>query len=844
MRHIPRGLIGVVLTLVLALAAIASLAVVTVRESFPTTAGEVVVQPLGHPVRVVRDAKGVAHIYAETAEDLFAAQGYVHAQERFFEMDVRRHITAGRLSEMFGAPTVETDAYVRTMGWRRVAERELGLLSSRSRRFLDAYAAGVNAYAGSRSAPELSLEYTLLGLQGNQVRPAPWTAVDSLAWLKAMAWDLSGNRLQEVEQAVMAPLVGQTRAGDLVPNYDPHVFEPVVTDGAVVDGRFDPNATGQARPAPPNAAPTAEAREALLAAAQADRAVPDLVANPALGGEVGSNSWVVAGNRSATGKPILANDPHLATSIPSIFQQVGLHCTTISEACPFDVTGFSFSGMPGVIIGHNTRISWGFTTPYLDTQDLFVEQLVGDRYRRGDDLVDIEERSETIKVAGGPERQITVRETVHGPLLSDVDRQLKGLPVSARDGATDTAVALGWTALTPSASMEAIFDLNQAGDFAAFRKAASQLHAPSQNLLYADVDGNIGYQLPGDVPMRRQGTGVTPLDGSDPANDWAGYIPFEQLPYAYNPDKGYIVAANQQIIDGYPHVLGNDPSVGWRSQQLVDLLNQHTGPLTVDDATRLQADTTVRYANLIVPGLLRAAPGRDWVADGQRVLGAWDYRSDASSAGAAFFHVAMAKILELTFDDEMPEPLRPVASDRWYGVIAELMRDPNNKWWDDTTTLAVENRDTILSQALTEARKEITVLMGRDPDTWEWGRLHRLKLEHKTLGTSGIAVVEQIFNRGDLPVGGGTAVVEAFAWDGAKRGFAVTNGPTMKMVVDLADLDNSRWVNQSGNSGHAFHENYDDQLPLLARNHYVPWRSSRARVEAEGVTTQTLSPPG
>ncbi|GAB3622947.1 penicillin acylase family protein [Mariniluteicoccus endophyticus] len=844
MRHIPRGLVVVLLVVVLALASIASLAVVTVRESFPNVAGTVVVQPLGRPVKVVRDARGVPHIYADTAEDLFAAQGYVHAQERFFEMDVRRHITAGRLSEMFGPTTVETDAYVRTMGWRRVAEQEVAMMSSRTRSYLDAYAAGVNAYAAPRSLPELSLEYALLGLQGRDISREPWTAADSLAWLKAMAWDLSGNRMQEIEQAVMQAAVGPTRAGDLLPDYDPEVFEPIVTQGAVLDGKFDPQVRGDARPAPVVApsATTPEATRALLDAARVDDAVPDLVADPRLGGEVGSNSWVVAGNRSASGKPILANDPHLSTSIPSVFMQVGLHCNRVGQACPFDVSGFSFSGMPGVIIGHNAHIAWGFTVPYLDTQDLFVEQLVGQRYRRGQDLVDLDVREEVIRVAGAPDKHITVRSTGHGPLLSDVDRQLKQVPTTKADGATETAVSLAWTALTPSTSIEAIFVLGEAKDFDGFRRAASLLRAPSQNLLYADVAGNIGYQLPGDIPVRRNGNGLLPRDGANPEDDWTGMVPFDELPNAYNPESGYIVAANQQIIANHPRLLGSDASLGWRSQQIVDRLNDHAAPMTIEDAMAVQGDSTVRYAKLIVPALLQAQVTREWDADGQEVLRNWDFRSGPDSTGAAYFHVVMRRVLARTFDDELPPELRTQPTDRWYGLLAQLVRDPNNPWWDDQRTSAVENRDTVLAAALTDARKEITVLLGRDPSQWRWGDLHRLELKHQTLGKSGIGPVERVFNRGDEPVGGGPAVVEAFAF--GSDTFRPHAGPTMKMVVDLSDLDNSRWVNQSGTSGHAYHPNYDDQLRLLASNTYLPWRSSRQRIEQESTTIQTLNPPG
>lgn len=834
---------------VLAIGGLSSLSVGTVRQSFPETEGQVILPDLSAPVEVLRDAYGVPQIYADNAEDLFEAQGYVHAQDRFYEMDVRRHITAGRISELFGASQVETDAYIRTMGWRRVAEQELTLLSSSTRRYLDAYASGVNAYIRGRSAAELSLEYTLLGAQGLDYTPREWTAVDSVAWLKAMAWDLGANLNQETDLARLTAVVGDSRAESLYPSFGGDAFDPIVERGTVVGGKFAINAkAGQARPAPTTAdrGELKRAAAALRAVARVDAAIPPLIGSRTIGPETGSNSWAVAGSRTASGEALLSNDPHLATSIPSIFAQVGLHCRTVSTACPFDVSGFSFSGMPGVIIGKNTAIAWGFTTSYADVQDLYLEEVRGDTVRQGDSYVPLTVRTEEIRVEGeDAPRVIKVRSSRHGPLMSDVDPVLRGVGgSSSRPGQEAYAVSLRWVALTPKPTIDAIFALNAATNFAQFRAAAAQLAAPSQNMIYADTSGNIGYQLPGDIPRRGRGDGRLPSPGWDPAYDWKGLIPFAELPYVYNPPSGYIVTANQPIIGRqYPYQLGSNYSYGWRSQEILDRLDV-AGPLTPDSAEALFYHDTIRFAADLVPTLLKVKVSDPWVVEGQRTLVGWDYSSAADSAAAAYFNVVFHNITKLTFRDQLPKDLWPTGGDRWFEVVAILLKQPNHTWWDDATTPnTVETRDDILLAALTSARKEITSLMTRDPDGWQWGKLHQVTLANQTLGKSGFTPIEKLFNRGNYSVGGGPGVVNAMSYD-TTRGYKVTAGPTMRMLVDLGDLDQSRWVNQSGVSGHAFHTHYDDQTELWATNRTWPFVTSRAAVDARTTQRLELVPSG
>ncbi len=851
MRRISRWPIFTAVVLVLALGGLTSLAIATVRTSFPETSGRLMVSGLRGPVEVLRDSYGVPHIYADNPEDLFQAQGYVHAQDRFFEMDFRRHLAAGRLSELFGVSQLETDTYIRTLGWRRVAEQELTLLAPSTRRYLDAYAAGVNAYLAGRSAADLSLEYSLLRLQGLRYTPSAWTAIDSIAWLKVMAWDLASNLTQEVDRAIITSKLGAGRAASLFPLYPlEDDFAPIVRRGDVVGKTFDPTASrSSARPLPDGLSKDQlrKATNVLESAAKINQVIPHVLGSGSVEAGTGSNSWAVAGSRTESGEAILSNDPHLATGIPSAFAQVGLHCRTVSDACPFDVAGFSMASMPGVVIGKNNKIAWGLSSSYADVQDLYLEDVRGDTVRQGDAYVPLHVITEEIQVRGEDQpRTVRIRSSRHGPLLSDVDQRLQQISASRADlNASQYAVALSWTALQPGRSMDALLAIDQAQNFEEFRGAASLLGAPSQNLIYADTDGNIGYQLAGSVPQRRNGNGTRPSPGWDATYDWRSSIPFAKVPYIYNPPSGFLVAANQQVIGAqYPYPLGSGFSYGWRSQEIIDTLRD-APPLTLDSAEQIFYDDTIRFAADLVPILLKIKVPDPWVVEGQRTLVGWDYSSTKDSAAAAYFNVVCHNIFKLTFRDELPEEdLWPTGGDRWYAVLTILMGQVKNPWWDDVRTPdKIETRDDILLAAMTNARKEITSLMARDADQWQWGKIHTVRLQNPTLGKSGIEPIERLFNRGLYQVGGGPAVVNAMAFDD-RQGYAVTAAPAMRMLIDLGDPDLSRWVNQSGVSGHAFHRHYDDQTELWANQRLWPFVSSRGAVEARSNSRQELLPSG
>ena len=827
------------------LIAAAVFAVWTVRRSFPQYDGQLTVAGLRSEVRVLRDEYGIPQIYADNAEDLFFAQGFVQAQDRFFQMDFRRHVASGRLSELFGEQTLDTDMVVRTLGWRRVAEQELPLLDPSTRRYLDAYSAGVNAYLADRSSAELSLEYALLSLTGQDYTPEEWTPADSLVWLKAMAWDLRGNMQDEIDRVVAATKLTRAQVSRLYPPYPYGRHAPILIEGAVVNGTYVEGArvggTANRAAFPPSVVAQLGRIRTLT---------QDLPALLGTGEGIGSNAWAVSGERTSTGKPLLANDPHLAPSMPGIWYQMGLHCTAVTATCPFDVSGFTFAGLPGVVIGHNDAIAWGFTNLGADVTDLYVEQLRGDHYRYGRGERPLITREERITVAGRDRPvRLTVRATRHGPLLSDVSDEVARVaseaPVATRAPrrGAEYAVALRWTALDPGRTADAIFALDQARSWPEFRAAARLFDVPAQNLVYADTAGHIGYQAPGRIPIRHTGHGNWPVPGWDRAYEWSGYVPFKALPNVLDPEDGYVVTANQAVVGpSYPYYLGSSWAYGYRSQRIIHRIVAEQD-VTIDEMAGIQLDTRSANAATLVPYLLDIRLDTSFAQQGQRQLRGWQFTHRVDSAPAAYFNVVWRNLLALTFHDQLPAAVWPDGGERWFEVVRSILDNPDSPWWDDISTPEEqETRDDILAEAMVLARDELTRLHARDPDRWSWGHLHQLELINPALGRSGIGVVEALVNRGPYELGGGSGLVNATGWT-ATEGYRVDRVPSMRMVVSLGDFDDSRWINLTGVSGHAFASHYTDQTELWVDGDLLPWAYDTEAVAAAAERTLVLRPP-
>lgn len=802
-------LLRVVLLVLLAIILVTGLstsgfAFVTVRRAWPKTDGAIQVDGLQDEVTVVRESWGIPHIYASNPHDLFFAQGYVHAQDRFWQMEFWRRIGAGRLSEILGESALDQDRFIRTVGWHRAAARELEAMDEETLTVLEAYAEGVNAYISSHQR-RLGLEFTALGLTGARFEPEPWTPLDTISWGKVMAWDLSGNRSDELLRAQIAAKLGTSAVDTLVPAYpdDRPVIVPSLTEAslqAVPEAAFTPHALGT-------------------------------------GGVLGSNNWVVAGERTETGMPILANDPHLGIQMPSIWYEIGLHCEPVGPDCPYNVVGASFASTPGVIIGHNDHIAWGVTNLGPDVQDLFIEKVNPEnpnQYAYQGEWYDMKIVREEIEVAGRDEPLVMdVRITRHGPIINDV--------VGGTEEMWDFGwqpLAFSWTALQPGSLMRSVILLDRASNWEEFREALSYWDAPSQNFGYADVEGNIGYQAPGRIPIRAAGDGAMPVPGWTGEYEWVDTIPFDELPRAFNPEEGYIVTANNAVVDeSYEYLLTKDWAPGYRAQRIVELIEADTS-LSLADMQAIQGNHSPVWAEEVLSYLLvlPSADASPRAAKALEMLREWDGRAVRDSAGAAIFEAFRLQLIDNTFGDELGAQLleraRPTAMD----ALLDLLPEEDSPWFDDVTTPDVETRDEVLMQALEEAVEELTTTLGRNMSRWQWGELHTATFENQSLGQSGIGLAERVFNRGPFPVDGTVATVNQEGYSFSEP-YGVTTLSSYRQVIDMNDFTRSVSMHTTGQSGHPFHHHYDDMIDSWRDIGYHPmlWERENVEADAEGV---------
>ncbi|HXV72071.1 MAG TPA: penicillin acylase family protein [Acidimicrobiia bacterium] len=824
--------------LVLVLGAVA-FAIYTVRNSFPQVEGTIQVDGLVDEVEVLRDDLGVPHIYAANSHDLFFAQGFTHAQDRFYQMDFWRHIGAGRLSEMFGSSQVETDMFLRSLGWETLAEEEWASMQSPSRDILQSYADGVNAYLDTHSGSELSLEYAILPLQNPEYEINPWSPVNTLTWAKVMSWDLSSNMSEEISRAVLGKTLPLDQVEQLYPAFPED--HPVVVEDAT-------SATEQRETV---SIPDEALTDLVSAGSAADR-LWELTGGGFEG--IGSNNWVLSGELTESGMPLLANDTHLANQMPSIWYANGLHCTEDSQDCPHQLVGFSFAGTPGVVIGHNGHHAWGVTTEAADTQDLFVERVNPEdpgQYEVDGSWVGFDLREETIEVGGGDDVTYEVRSTRHGPVISETY-----FDDGVFDGSTtvetpdDYVVALGWQSLETSTLVDAIIGINLATSYEEFREAVGLWDIAAQNVVYADVEGNIAYHSTGEIPVRATGDGRYPVPGWTLEYDWEGTVPFDQMPAMLNPPAGYIESANQPVHrPGSTPLIGIDGAHGYRARRIGQMIEESDAH-NVETMQTMQFDARDGGAEWLVPYLLEVdATGDEELADTRLRLEGWSgggsaFQNEARSTGAAIYQVIWRQTLALTFHDDLPEDEWPQGGSRWFEVVRGLLEEPEDPFWDDSRTVEVETRDDILRRAMRLGRRELAGLLGDDPQNWSWGALHIARFENQTLGQSGIGPIEWLFNRtAPARVGGTESVVNAVGWNPIES-YEVNWVPAQRMIVDLGDLDASTFIHTTGQSGHAFAANYQSMLEMWTDGEQGPMPFSRGAVEDITVDTVILAPTG
>ena len=800
MKHVAKVLIAIGIGLVIVLVILAGVGTWFVRRPWPTVNGTLTISGLLAPVEVIRDEWGVPHIYAENEHDLFFAQGYVHAQDRLWQMEFNRRIGSGTLSAVLGEATLDTDRFLRTIGLRRAAEQDRAQLEDETRAIMEAYAEGVNAYIETHR-DRLPLEFTILG-----VDPAPWTPVDTLAWGKVMSFDLGSNYEFELLRARMIAELGQEAAQQLLPPY---------AEGAPVI-------------IPPETRSYAWLRDARFGGLDALAAVLG-----ERGPTSGSNNWVIHGSRTATGMPILADDTHLGLNMPSIWYENGLH------GGRFDSVGFSFPGVPLIIIGHNSRIAWGVTNLGPDVQDLYIEKLNDTnhptQYEFKGEWQDLQAARETIQVKDQEPVTLDVMITRHGPIMNDVIGDL--------DGAEP--VALRWTALDASNLFRSVLLLNLATNWDEFREALSYWDVPSQNFVYADVDGNIGYQSPGKIPIRAPGhQGLVPVPGWTGEYEWQGFISFDELPNVFNPPTGFVATANNKVVpDDYAYHLAYEWAAPYRAERITDLLTAD-GNITQEEIRDIQAQTYSLPAEALRPYLLDIEPENDLQTRALAQLEAWDLYNETDRTGPSIYQAWYWFLVQDTLADELGDDLMHEYlgySSTHVPMMEDLLGQADSPWFDDITTSQIETRDDILRRSLAHAVAWLSEHHGDAPEQWEWGKLHTMTFVHQPLGQSGIGLLESLFNSKPIPARGDNFTVDAASF-GFNDPFAMVHGSSQRFVADLSDLDRSRMVQTTGQCAHLFHPHREDFIPLWVDVESHPMLFSREAVEANADATLTLVP--
>ena len=765
----------------LVIASLVLTGLILVYRPLPTIDGESRLLGIDERAEVLRDSYGVPHIYAQTVHDLFYLQGYATAQDRLFQMDLYRRAGAGRLAQVLGEPALDSDKQFRTFGLARVAARELTLLRDDTRANLTAYADGVNKYL-EQHGDSLPLEFIILGY-----RPERWSPLDSLVVAKLQAYDAANNLDQELLRAGLASRFGTGVLATLMP--DPS-GRSVSVDG---------NAWAAVAPYLVSRAstfPGAVALSALL---------------PGAGGAVGSNCWSLSGSRTASGKPILAGDPHLAVRNPSIWYEIGL------EGAGYKLVGFSFAGIPGIVIGHNDRIAWSFTYAYTDTQDLFVERQDPTDPRRYEYKGQFEAATfvrEAIDVKGRADPVIQdVAITRHGPIITPI-----------LEGQT-APLALRWTALDPGRLVDFVFELARARSWPEFRAAAADFSGAAVSACYADVNGHIGYQLIGQLPARK-GDGQMPVPGWTGEYDWTGIVPFDSNPTLLDPPSGTIVNANNRPTQD-PQSVGYvgewDP--GFRATYIAQRLAS-IAKADVPAMRAIQTDYTSTPVSRWREAILSATPKTDLQRRAQALVRDWDGTLSAQSGPAAVTEAWLMGMLSETFEPALGEKLYAeyIAHGRAVFALYQLLARPDDPWFS-TADPSIGGRAAVSTAALEDAVRDLVARSGSDATKWRWGELHTITFAHPLA----IGPLALLLNIGPYQRAGDGFSLNNGAYDPASP-YAQTTNASERMIADLADLDNSLSITPEGESGQPGSKYWGDQAPLWNAGDYKPMRFSRDRL--------------
>ncbi|MFT4928930.1 MAG: penicillin amidase [Phenylobacterium sp.] len=793
------------------LPAIAVISYLFFTSSFglPVADGVLKVQGISDEVRISRDENGAVYIKANTDDDVFFGMGLAHAQDRLWQLELQRKLAQGRMSELFGEGTVGVDAQMRTLGLYQSAQSAWNVLSPEAKSSLTAYSNGVNSWL--KNTVSLPPEFDIIG-----ITPEPWTELDSLAWSKVFALSLSNSMWSELTRFFAEPYLTAEQSAQLFSGYPKQA--PVTVTQSTTDAYSE------------------KSLDTLTAMVELQQ---EFQQRFKIGGQfVGSNAWAVSGKLTDDGQAILAGDPHLGIQVPSIWYMANL------EGGKINASGMTIVGLPVIIFGRNQHLTWGGTNMMADVQDLYFEQVNSTnakQYRHNDQWLEFETRKEFIKVR--PESplflrepnipvEVMVRTSVHGPVISDAF------------GVSDQPVALRWTALDKDdTTYESFFRLNYASDWDSFKGALSHHVAPTLNILYADNQGNIGYLGAGRVPIRAKGNGVTPVVGGNGDYEWTGSVPVAHWPQSYNPEQGYIISANNKVVDdSYAYHISYDwapPARANRIEQLIKQGLKTDQTLSMAYMQKMQGDT-VSFGATGLHKLLKAAPMKtEDQKEAQQFVAQWDGDMALGSQGASIFYGWARHLRRVLFGGTLSAPfgrerqnqaLSSAFANTTYDQVAAALTDGSAQWCDDINTDKVENCDSAMRVALNDAIKELSDLAGSDMDDWEWGELHTTVYSHKPF--SEVNLLRGFFERRVASGGGPNTINVATANFVESRGFEQRFGAGFRQIISLGSKGVKHvYMNSTGQSGNVFSEHYDDMVEPFSQVEFIDLTKAKIGTE-------------
>jgi penicillin amidase len=738
--------------------------------SKPKYKGKVSVQGLDREVKIITDTWGVPHIYADIESDLFFACGYIQANERMWQMDLTRRTGYGRLSELFGEALLERDKYVRVLGLKQAALKDYELLSPEVKDILISYSRGINAWINSRKwkwPPEFSLL---------RYRPEPWSPLDSLIIKQVMAMLLSTDYPSEVVRSNLIYRVGQDKALQ------------ILEEG--VEG------------------PSFEAVKASLSSLM-DQVYPQQ-----------TNNWILSGDRTVSGKPLLANDPHLEISLPPVWYEMHLFCPALN------VIGVTIPGLPWVIIGHNETIAWGLSNSAVDSQDLFIERFneSQDMYWEKDGWIPLMRKEEVIRIKGRKEpERVEVLWTSRGPVISPHIVE------------SPNPISLKWTIHGGDRVLKAGYLLNKAKNWDDFSKALSLFDSPSQNFGYADKNDNIGYYLGGKIPLRTKESALFPFPSWREGGEWQGFLEADQKPTRYNPEEGLIVTANQNMLpEDFPFYVSVDWDAPFRANRIKELLLR-TEKHSVSSLQSLQQDIHSKKGELLLPLIKQIGGTEGKLKQALDILQNWDLQMDTGSA-PALYATFMNFLPEEIFQDELGEDFRSFDFffRRKLAGTLRILSDPDSVWFDNTKTSDIEKRGDVIKSALLKAYNRLDWLHGSQ-ESWDWSKMNAIRYQHPL----GRFFLFRFFNLGTRPSNGNAFTVKVNYVTPHKTSWS----SSYRQIIDLADWDNSKCVITSGQSGHFMSRFYDNQVSLWLEGEYHPMIFSQDAAEKNASSILFLRPP-